>query len=107
MLIAAISILGTLICVLLGLILSELRHGTSVNQRVANELTELRLTARTRIRDYGVQSGEVSQEQQLERLGRASAARRVVVGGDDDSPQKQALVRQTRQGTRVGGEDNG
>lgn len=70
------------------------------------EIRSLRLQSRARVAQASVQSGEVSEEQRLMRLGRASESRRVVVGGDDDSTQKQALVRQTRVNqAREGGEE--
>lgn len=62
------------------------------------EVRNLRLKSRARVSEYGVQSGEVTQEQQLRRLGRSSFGRRIVVGGDDDSEQKQNL--------RISGEDD-
>lgn len=58
-----------------------------------DQLTTLSLNPRTRIGQATMQSGPVTEEQQLERLSRASVARRVVVGGDDDSVQKQNLMR--------------
>jgi len=49
------------------------------------EVRTLRLDSRTRISEYSVRSGAVTEEQQLRRLGRASVGRRVVVGGDPNS----------------------
>lgn len=59
------------------------------------DLTKIRqfqVNPRTRISTTSVQSGPVSPEQEGARLGRASRARRVVVGGDPDSEQYDRLV---------------
>lgn len=64
----------------------------SVDKNTA-ETRELRLKSRARVAQAGVQSGPRSQEQEMKRLSRASAGRRIVVGGDDDSEQKQNLMR--------------
>ena len=100
MIAAAVILLGLIFgaLMLLAYLLTQVNRS---NLDVVTELRELRLHYRTRIAQASVQSGAVSDEQKLERLGRASAARRVVVGGDDASVQKQNLIRQTR----VGGEE--
>lgn len=54
-------------------------------EETMRRLVTLSLNPRTRLGHIAPQSGPVSREQTLSRLGRASAARRVVVGGDDDS----------------------
>ena len=46
---------------------------------------EVRLATRTRQSTASMQSGAITQEQKLKRLGRATVAKRVVVGGDEDS----------------------
>lgn len=53
--------------------------------KTLRQVASLQLNPRTRISTASMQSGAVTQEQSLERLGRASAARRIVVGGDPDS----------------------
>lgn len=55
------------------------------------ETRDLRLTARTRVSRAAVQSGVAEPERELSRLGRASAARRVVFGGDGDSDLNRTL----------------
>lgn len=52
---------------------------------VAQEIRGLRLTARTRIGQASMQSGVETEEQRLTHLGRTSASRRVVVGGEEES----------------------
>jgi hypothetical protein len=69
------------------------RLRVSVEENTA-ETKSLRLKSRARIATASVQSGAVSEEQQLRRLGRASQARRIVVGGDDDSQLNQELNQQ-------------
>lgn len=70
------------VCVGILLRLGDLVKATKDN---THEVEELRLTSRARISRVGIQSGAVTQEQKLQRLGRASIGRRIVVGGDDDS----------------------
>jgi hypothetical protein len=53
--------------------------------QTTQDLKRLSLNPRTRTTQASFQSGATSLEQGLTRLGRASAARRVVVGGDEDS----------------------
>lgn len=65
---------------------------------VLREVKALKLQNRTRIRQASTRTGAVTEEQQLRRLGRASAARRVVVGGDGDSDLNKALERQSLRG---------
>lgn len=92
-----ISIAGLLCVVNTTLLVVDSRVRASFD-RLTSEVRELRLTSRTRVSQALVRTGPVSEEAQLTRLGHASAARRVVVGGDDESPQKQRLVRQARVG---------
>jgi hypothetical protein len=66
----------------------ELRTVASTNAGVKQEVLELKrlsLNPRTRISTIETQSGPVSEEKSGRRLGRASAAHRVVVGGDPDT----------------------
>lgn len=79
------------IFVMVWMVVDRLEDLKEVTRGTTDEVRDLRLKARTRISEYGVQSGEVSHEQHMKRLGRASFGRRVVVGGDDDSQQKQDL----------------
>lgn len=69
------------------------RHLERTINSLGHEVRELRLTSRTRITTASVRSGAPSEVEILKRLGRASASRRIVVGGDDDSEQKQARQR--------------
>ena len=89
----AIFITGCLVALIIGLA-SVQKDIQGLNDKL-DQLTSLSLNPRTRIGQATMQSGAVSEEQKLERLGRASVARRVVVGGDDDSRQKQDLMRST------------
>ena len=59
------------------------------------EATEkLRLDSRARVRTLSVQSGPVTDDQRLRRLGRSTRAKRVVVGGEVDSPLHTNLSKQ-------------
>ena len=54
--------------------------------RRLDDIFRAQLNPRTRIGGpVKMQSGAVSDEQKLEKLGRHSSGRRIVVGGDDDS----------------------
>lgn len=86
------------------LILVQLMEIARNTRGLGQEIKELRLTSRTRVRQAGVQSGPVSDEQVLSRLGRVSVGRRVVVGGEDGSEQKTKMKRGIKVG-RTGGED--
>lgn len=85
----ATIILGLLANVaLLWMIYWRLGDILRAEQRNRIELCKLvkgSLNPRTRIGTLAPQSGATSVEQKLSKLGRASAARRVVVGGDSDS----------------------
>lgn len=61
-----------------------------------DKLTSLSLNPRTRFSQASMQSGATVPEQELQRLAHASRAKRVVVGGDEDSEQ----YRQLGQGIR-------
>jgi hypothetical protein len=92
-----ISIVG-LLCVLnTTLLVVDFRVREAFNE-LTSEVRELRLRSRTRITQAAVRTGPITEEAQLTRLGHASAARRVVVGGEDEAPQKQRLIKQTRVG---------
>lgn len=80
-----ITLLLVVVCVLLWLILKRMAQLMDFQLQTAHEVRELRLTSRARVSKASMQSGEVSHEQKLVRLGRASTGRRIVVGGDDDS----------------------
>lgn len=55
------------------------------------EIRNLRLVSRTRVKKASVQSGVADPEVQLSRLGRTTKSRRVVVGGDGDSDLNKVL----------------
>jgi len=65
--------------------------------RKTTELKSLSLNPRTRIAQASMQSGAVTPEQQGKRLAQASKAKRVVVGGDEDSEQHRRMSRGIRQ----------
>lgn len=76
------------ICALLGGVFWRLGDVLAYQRDIRTEvrkLVRLSLNPRTRISQIAPQSGATTEEQVLSRLGRASAARRVVVGGDSDS----------------------
>ena len=64
------------------------------------KVRDLQLNPRTRMSTIQVQSGPISDDQEAHRVGRATAARRVVVGGEEESELNQNLHRQYS-----GGED--
>lgn len=70
-----------------------IRDGVKATRQNTDEVQDLRLTSRARISTAVMRSGEVSEERKLTRLGRASKARRVVIGGDDDSQLSSDLRR--------------
>ena len=96
--ILVVVLLVLILLVLLALI-SRIDDLVRATRRNTSEVRKLRLKSRARVRQASVQSGPVSHEQQMERLGRASVGRRVVVGGDDDARQKKMLMDQ------VGGQE--
>lgn len=55
------------------------------NSRLLRDIRQFQINPRTRMSTVQMRSGPVTEEKQVERLGRASTARRVVVGGDPDS----------------------
>ena len=81
-------LLDVMVVACLGTLL-EIRRNT---QDTMTEVRDLRLTARTRVRRAKMQNGATSDEQKLERLGRASVGRRVVVGGDPDSELHRVMM---------------
>lgn len=90
----AILILLSLVAVMIGIV--RVREDIQAQNEKIDELKSLSLNPRTRIGQATMQSGAVTEEQTLQKLGRASVARRVVVGGEDGSVQKQNLQRATR-----------
>lgn len=77
-----IGLLVLFLVVALWLLRRTMNEIVAAQQQVVNEV---RLATRTRQSKISVQSGPVTEEQKLKRLGRATVARRVVVGGDADS----------------------
>ncbi len=84
-------ILMILADVLLAAILGTLLDMKRSAQDTVDEVRDLRLTSRTRVRRAKVQTGVPSREEKLVRLGRSSASTRLVVGGDDDSQLNRIL----------------
>lgn len=86
---ASFALFGSAVIVVLWLIywrLGDIKTELQRENIKLEKIKDLQLNPRTRIGGpIAVQSGPVTQEQQLKKLGRASAARRVVVGGDPDS----------------------
>jgi hypothetical protein len=76
----------------------EFRNLTQELAAVSHEVRNLRLASRTRVRPAAVQSGPVTNEQVMARLGRSTMSRRIVVGGDAESPLN------TNLGVSLGGE---
>lgn len=94
-----IVLILSLVVVMVGIV--RLREDIYAVKEKLDELTSLSLNPRTRISQASMQSGATTEEQTLAKLGRVSVAKRVVVGGDDDSVQKQTLMKATQ-----GQEDN-
>lgn len=69
----------------------KLNYIVTYARETHREVMEVKLHTRTRQNKVSVQSGPKSQEQLLSKLGRASSARRVVVGGDPDSELNQNI----------------
>lgn len=93
-------LLGTL-AVLLAVIsvqLLKLNRSEVYQSGRLDDIFRAQINPRTRIGGpVAIQSGAVSEEQELERLGRASHGRRIVVGGDDDSQLNKDLAIATRE----------
>lgn len=70
-----------------GVIWLAQRHVVASNREVVEELRQLRLSSRARVKTMSVQSGARTEEQELVRMGRATRAKRVVFGGDPEAPQ--------------------
>lgn len=77
--------------------LNDLLEYTLETQRQTSRLVELSLNPRTRIGTIAPRSGVETKEKQLSKLGRASSARRVVVGGDPNSQLNSDLNQGTQE----------
>lgn len=102
--IAALLGIITVILAVITIQLVKLRHEDVpyVGARL-DDIFRAQINPRTRIGGpIKVQSGAVSDEQKLERLGRASTAigRRIVVGGDDDSQLNKDLTTSVKEADR-------
>jgi len=98
MIIWALIIFPTIVLLALGVLvvgINRVRDDISDLSGQLEKLTALSLNPRTRFAQATMQSGATTEEQTLSKLGRSSVARRTVVGGDDDSVQKQNLIRGT------------
>jgi uncharacterized SAM-binding protein YcdF (DUF218 family) len=65
------------------------------------ELRSLRLDSRARVKTVAMRTGadpEAPRLRQLRRLGRQTQGKRIVVGGEPEAEQHQALSRQVRSG---------
>lgn len=81
MLSAIVLVLATLV------ICRKMNQVIQSNREVVAELQKLRLTSRARVKTMKVRSGARTEVEELARMGRATRAKRVVVGGDPDSRQ--------------------
>lgn len=91
-----IVVLLALTAYLMWLCLGELQRIADAVENNTLEVKELRLKSRARVGQASMRSGAADEVDQLNRLGRASVAQRVVVGGDDDSTQKKNLKKATQ-----------
>lgn len=71
----------------------EIRRLVVTFKVLTQSVDHLRLTSRARISTTSMQSGEVTDEQKLTRMGRSTYGKRVVVGGDEESPLHTNLSR--------------
>lgn len=71
----------------------EVRQARVVVGELREAVDGLRLKSRARVSTAGVRNTPVSDEAVLARLGRASRAKRVVVGGEEGSPLHTNLSR--------------
>ena len=69
------------------------RSNVRAMESLTEEVRDLRLTSRTRISTAAIRNGPQSEEVELVRLGRASAGKRKVFGGEEDSLLNQRLER--------------
>ena len=76
-----------------GLIVRALRSLEVAVQDVRDSVDNLRLNSRARVSTASVRNGSLTDEAALMRLGRATRARRVVVGGEEGSPLHTHLSR--------------
>ena len=85
-------LLGVLNLVAMLVVLARLSDLMVYARATKREVAGIKTTVRTRQSVLSVSSGPVTKEQQLTKLGRASSARRVVVGGDPDSELNGSLM---------------
>lgn len=100
MLLALVALQVIVWIVGLTLLIRALRLVNQAAVSLEHEVRELRVTSRARVGSFKVQSGARSEERSLQRLGRASSGKRIVVGGEDDSPLNQKLTRGSNRGQR-------
>jgi hypothetical protein len=96
--IAYIACLLTALLVLIVVAIWRLNVLIDSVQQNTDSTENLRLTSRTRINEASIQSGPVTLEQQMTRLGRASVGRRVVYGGEAEAPLNVDLRASTTRG---------
>lgn len=94
MTIAILVLLLVVVCELY-FVISRLGDCLQYCRETQTKLNDVSKQVHTRQSVVSVQSGPVTQEQQLARLGRHSVGRRVVVGGDEDSQLHQNLTTRT------------
>lgn len=85
MLTALLLLVGIANVAVLGWVGWQLKEILAHVRKTGHEVSEAKTFFRSRVSRASMQSGATSPERELTRLGRASAARRVVVGGDPDS----------------------
>jgi hypothetical protein len=71
----------------------EIRKMSRFVETLIQETRTLRLISRTRVKTISVRNGPVTEESRIRRLGRSSAAKRIVYGGDPESPLHTNLSR--------------
>lgn len=87
------EILLLLILVVLCVIAVGLWRLSDEANRLTANVNQLRMSGRTVQKTAIMRDGELTEERSLTRLSRATKGRRIVVGGDEDSPLHQDLIR--------------
>lgn len=96
--VALLGIVAVLLAVIAVQLVKLRRNDVPDAVRRLDDISRAQLNPRTRIGGpVRVQSGAVSDEQKLEKLGRVSTGHRIVVGGDDDSQLNRDLTTTTRE----------
>lgn len=97
-LIAALIVVAILLLAVICVQLVKLNTVGAAERDRLDDIFRAQLNPRTRIGGpFAIQSGAVSEDQEVQRLGRATVGRRIVVGGDDDSQLKRDLTTQLQE----------